>query len=154
VIDIGPGIPTHTGVHTNTHALARYAAICQDCDVVPIVEPEVLMDAATISTSGYQVTQWVLKTQFFRPLSSARDARRNRAEAEHGDRRQESAKKAARGSRGKLGLKHPLRDLIALVDIVAAVHQHFGLDDRNDVAVLADRGITREGVRIWYGPRL
>jgi len=44
VIDIGPGIPTYSGVYTNTHALARYAAICQDCDIVPIVEPEVLMD--------------------------------------------------------------------------------------------------------------
>src|SRR6266446_2633354 len=64
VIDIGPGFPTYTGIHTNTHALARYAAICQDCDVVPIVEPEVLMDGSHDIDRCYEVTQWVLKTQF------------------------------------------------------------------------------------------
>jgi fructose-bisphosphate aldolase class I len=64
VIDIGPGIPTYSGVYTNTHALARYAAICQDCDIVPIVEPEVLMDGGHDIDRCYEVTQWVLKTQF------------------------------------------------------------------------------------------
>ena len=64
VIDIGPGIPTYSGVCTNTHALARYAAICQDCDIVPIVEPEVLMDGGHDIDRCYEVTQWVLKTQF------------------------------------------------------------------------------------------
>src|SRR6266850_7426890 len=64
VIDIGPGIPSHTGVSTNTHALARYAAICQECDVVPIVEPEVLMDGSHDIDQCLNVTQWVLKTQF------------------------------------------------------------------------------------------
>ena len=44
VIDIGAGIPTSTAIRTNTHALARYAALCQAAQVVPIVEPEVLMD--------------------------------------------------------------------------------------------------------------
>src|SRR6187549_4016610 len=43
VIDIGAGIPTATAIHTNTHALARYAALCQAAQIVPIVEPEVLM---------------------------------------------------------------------------------------------------------------
>src|SRR3954470_4760189 len=46
VIDIGAGIPTHTAINTNCHALARYAALCQENDIVPIVEPEVLMDGA------------------------------------------------------------------------------------------------------------
>jgi fructose-bisphosphate aldolase class I len=64
VIDIGPGIPTYTGIYTNTHALARYAAICQDCDIVPIVEPEVLMDGSHDIERCYEVTQWVLKSQF------------------------------------------------------------------------------------------
>ena len=64
VIDIGPGIPSHTGVSTNTHALARYAAICQECDLVPIVEPEVLMDGGHDIDQCFNVTQWVLKTQF------------------------------------------------------------------------------------------
>src|SRR6202161_4795725 len=44
VIDIGPGIPSYGCVFANAHALARYAALCQDEDIVPIVEPEVLMD--------------------------------------------------------------------------------------------------------------
>src|SRR5450631_3070130 len=44
VIDIGAGIPTHTCIDTNAHALARYAALRQDEGIMPIVEPEVLMD--------------------------------------------------------------------------------------------------------------
>ena len=64
VIDIGPGIPSYNGITTNTHALARYAAICQECDIVPIVEPEVLMDGGHDIDACYDVTQWVLKTQF------------------------------------------------------------------------------------------
>jgi len=44
VIDIGPGIPTRFGIEANAHALARYAALCQEQAIVPIVEPEVLMD--------------------------------------------------------------------------------------------------------------
>ncbi len=44
VIDIAAGIPTHTCVWANAHALARYAALCQVNQIVPIVEPEVLMD--------------------------------------------------------------------------------------------------------------
>jgi len=47
VIDIaGDGVPTDTCIRTNAHALARYAAICQETGLVPIVEPEVLMDGA------------------------------------------------------------------------------------------------------------
>jgi len=64
VIDIGPGIPTHTAIDTNAHALARYAAICQAHDIVPIVEPEVLMDGGHDIDRCYEVTQWVLKTVF------------------------------------------------------------------------------------------
>src|SRR2546421_5231828 len=57
VIDIGPGIPSYTGIHTNCHALARYAAICQDNDIVPIVEPEVLMDGSHDIDQCYKITQ-------------------------------------------------------------------------------------------------
>jgi len=39
-------IPSDFGIHANAHALARYAALCQEADIVPIVEPEVLMDGA------------------------------------------------------------------------------------------------------------
>src|SRR5688572_3264398 len=44
VIDIGEGIPTQFAIDANAHALARYAALCQENGIVPIVEPEVLMD--------------------------------------------------------------------------------------------------------------
>src|SRR3979409_1040141 len=44
VIDIGKGIPSMTAIHVNANALARYAALCQHAQSVPIVEPEVLMD--------------------------------------------------------------------------------------------------------------
>src|SRR5690606_20160780 len=44
VIAIGDGIPSAFCLAANAHALARYAALCQEADIVPIVEPEVLMD--------------------------------------------------------------------------------------------------------------
>lgn len=44
VIAIGPGIPTSSCLQSNAHALARYAALCQEAALVPIVEPEVLLD--------------------------------------------------------------------------------------------------------------
>lgn len=64
VIDIGAGIPTHNCVHANAHALARYAALCQQANIVPIVEPEVLMDGEHDIDTCYDVTEWVLKETF------------------------------------------------------------------------------------------
>ena len=64
VIDIGPGIPSHTCVVANAHALGRYAALCQEQDIVPIVEPEVMMDGAHDMDRCYQVTEFVLKETF------------------------------------------------------------------------------------------
>jgi fructose-bisphosphate aldolase class I len=64
VIDIGAGIPSHTCVASNAQALARYAALCQDEGIVPIVEPEVLMDGDHDMERCYQVTEWTLKTVF------------------------------------------------------------------------------------------
>jgi fructose-bisphosphate aldolase, class I len=65
VIDIGSGpVPSYTCIRTNTHALARYAALCQDEGIVPIVEPEVLMDGDHDIDRCYQVTEMVLKLQF------------------------------------------------------------------------------------------
>src|SRR5918995_2145854 len=64
VIDIGAGIPTYTAIHTNTHALARYAALCQAAQIVPIVEPEVLMDGDHDIDRCYLITEWVLKETF------------------------------------------------------------------------------------------
>jgi len=64
VIDIGAGIPTYTCIRANAHALARYAALCQAAQIVPIVEPEVLMDGDHDIDRCYQVTELALKTQF------------------------------------------------------------------------------------------
>ncbi|HEY7385781.1 MAG TPA: class I fructose-bisphosphate aldolase [Beijerinckiaceae bacterium] len=65
VIDIGEGIPTWTAVKANAHALARYAALCQEADIVPIVEPEVLMDGAHDIERCAEVTEFVLKTVYW-----------------------------------------------------------------------------------------
>jgi fructose-bisphosphate aldolase class I len=65
VIDIGSGsAPSYTCIRTNVHALTRYAALCQDEGIVPIVEPEVLMDGDHDIDRCYQVTEMVLKLQF------------------------------------------------------------------------------------------
>ena len=64
VIDIADGIPTWTCVKTNAHALARYAALCQEANIVPIVEPEVLMDGDHDIQRCADVTEWVLKTVY------------------------------------------------------------------------------------------
>src|SRR4029077_11072739 len=65
VIDISAGnVPSYTCIRTNTHALARYAALCQTANIVPIVEPEVLMDGDNDIDRCYEVTTAVLKAQF------------------------------------------------------------------------------------------
>ncbi len=64
VIDIGAGIPSHDAINSNAHALARYAALCQEQDLVPIVEPEVLMDGDHTIDRCEAVTMWALKTVF------------------------------------------------------------------------------------------
>ena len=64
VIDIGSGIPTYNCIHANAHALARYAALAQEANIVPIVEPEVLMDGDHDIARCADVTEWVLKEVF------------------------------------------------------------------------------------------
>ncbi|MGH6711234.1 MAG: class I fructose-bisphosphate aldolase [Bradyrhizobium sp.] len=64
VIDIGKNVPTMTAIHVNAHALARYAALCQQAQIVPIVEPEVLMDGDHDIDRCYEVTQRVLNKTF------------------------------------------------------------------------------------------
>jgi len=64
VIDIADGIPSMTAIHVNAHALARYAALCQAAQIVPIVEPEVLMDGDHDIDRCYDVTQRVLNKTF------------------------------------------------------------------------------------------
>jgi fructose-bisphosphate aldolase, class I len=64
VIDIADGIPTRFAIDANAHALARYAALCQEQDIVPIVEPEVLMDGAHDLQRCSDVTEQVLASTF------------------------------------------------------------------------------------------
>jgi fructose-bisphosphate aldolase, class I len=64
VIDIGPGIPSFGCVSANAQALARYAALCEEQEIVPIVEPEVLMDGGHSLQRCYEVTEAVLRTVF------------------------------------------------------------------------------------------
>jgi fructose-bisphosphate aldolase class I len=64
VYDIGQGIPSYANIRANGHALARYAALCQVEDIVPIVEPEVLMDGAHDIDTCAMVTEFVLKETF------------------------------------------------------------------------------------------
>ena len=64
MIDIGNGIPSMTAIRANAHALARYAALCQAAQIVPIVEPEVLMDGDHDIDRCYEVTQRVLNKTF------------------------------------------------------------------------------------------
>ncbi len=64
VITIGDGIPSHTCIDSNAEALARYAALCQEGDLVPIVEPEVLMDGAHTIERCFEVTEQTLRSVF------------------------------------------------------------------------------------------
>jgi fructose-bisphosphate aldolase, class I len=74
VITIADGLPTWNCVKANAHALARYAILCQEAGIVPIVEPEVLMDGTHAGhdiDECYRVTEWTLRT-VFRELYDAR----------------------------------------------------------------------------------
>jgi fructose-bisphosphate aldolase class I len=64
VIDIAKGIPTRNCIEANAHALARYAALCQVNQIVPIVEPEVLMDGDHDIDRCFTVTERVLHAVF------------------------------------------------------------------------------------------
>jgi fructose-bisphosphate aldolase, class I len=64
VINIGKDIPSATCIEENAHALARYAAICQEAGLVPIVEPEVIMDGNHTIERCEQVTEWTLNAVY------------------------------------------------------------------------------------------
>lgn len=66
VISIGDGIPTHTCLDENAHALARYAALCQEAGIVPIVEPEVLLDGNHTVERCEEVAENTLRITFSR----------------------------------------------------------------------------------------
>lgn len=64
VINIGEDIPSGTCIEANAHALARYAALCQECGIVPMVEPEVIMDGDHDIETCYEVTEVTLRSLF------------------------------------------------------------------------------------------
>ena len=64
VITIGAGIPTHACLYANAHALARYAALCQEASIVPIIEPEVLLDGDHTVERCEEVTQATLSATY------------------------------------------------------------------------------------------
>jgi fructose-bisphosphate aldolase class I len=64
VIAIGDGIPSQGCIEANAQALARYAALCQEAELVPVVEPEVLMDGDHALERCYEVTEKVLREVF------------------------------------------------------------------------------------------
>ena len=64
VITIGADIPTHTCLYANAHALARYAAICQEASIVPMIEPEVLLDGSHSIERCEEVTEATLRATY------------------------------------------------------------------------------------------
>ncbi|WP_421915937.1 class I fructose-bisphosphate aldolase [Mesorhizobium sp.] len=70
-IDTTRGVPSANSIASNTHALARYAALCQEAGIVPIVEPEVLMDGAHDIDTCYQVSKATL-LKLYDELNAAR----------------------------------------------------------------------------------
>ena len=64
VINIGDDIPSGTCIEANCHALARYAALCQEQGLVPMVEPEVIMDGSHDIETCFEVTEVTLRSLF------------------------------------------------------------------------------------------
>jgi len=64
VITIGAGIPSHACLYANAHALARYAALCQEASVVPMIEPEVLLDGDHTVERCEEVTEAALRATY------------------------------------------------------------------------------------------
>ncbi len=84
VIAIGDGIPSRGCIEANAQALARYAALCQEAGLVPIVEPEVLMDGDHTLERCREVTEEVLRRVFEQLAHARRDAGGHDPEAQHG----------------------------------------------------------------------
>jgi len=64
VITIGEGIPSHTCLYANAHALARYAALCQEASIVPMIEPEVLLEGSHTVERCEEVTEATLRATY------------------------------------------------------------------------------------------
>jgi len=64
VITIGEGIPSHACLYANAHALARYAALCQEASIVPMIEPEVLLEGSHTVERCEEVTEATLRATY------------------------------------------------------------------------------------------
>ena len=100
VITIGDGIPTSFCLQANAHALARYAALSQEAGLVPIVEPEVLMDGETLSHAVKKSRQRRCRKFHAAPRPS-RAPRRHGAQAQHGRARERLCAASERGRSGR-----------------------------------------------------
>ena len=102
VIDIGAGFPTQFAIDANAHALARYAALCQEANIVPIVEPEVLMDGDHSIERCEEVTEQHARVRLRAVVFTPHSSGRHDPQAEHGHLRQEGrlAGQPAAGGRG------------------------------------------------------
>ena len=78
-------VPSSYAIRANAHALARYAALCQEAGLIPIVEPEVLMDGAHDIGRCEVVTSQVLEKVFAQLDAHRGVARRHAAQTEYGD---------------------------------------------------------------------
>ena len=108
---------------TNAHALARYAALCQDEDIVPIVEPEVLMDGDHDIDRCAAITEWVLKTVFeqlyyqrvalegmvLKPNMVVPGKKSRQARVGRGSRREDRARAQGLRARRRAGHRLPVR---------------------------------------------
>ena len=101
VIDIGEDIPSMTAIHVNAHALARYAALCQAAQIVPIVEPEVLMDGDHDIDRCYRGDPARPQQDVPGIAGAARRAGRHDPEAQHGHLRQEEAQSSRPSKRSR-----------------------------------------------------
>ncbi len=64
VITIGEAIPSHACIYANAHALARYAALCQEASIVPMIEPEVLLEGNHTIERSEEVTEATLRATY------------------------------------------------------------------------------------------
>src|SRR6266536_273098 len=133
VIAIGEKIPTRTCINANAEALARYAALCQESDLVPIVEPEVLMDGTHTIERYFEVTQQTLESVFH-------------ALHEHLFQCDAMLMQSVKHAFQRL-----LRDFEMPFNRVRAIHEHLRFDDRHQIRFLTERRVTRQrfAVRLY-----
>ena len=108
VYSIGAGLPSTNGLSANAHALARYAALAQEAGLVPIVEPEVLMDGDHTITESATVDRPGAAVGLRGARSPGRRSARDAAEAEHGALRLRRRRARVRGRGRRTNPRRPV----------------------------------------------